>query len=130
MLSLLSLVLSTTLLAGDQMATRTTKAARDEAGQINKKTFSQNGKEYPYWLYVPKGAKKDAPLILFLHGSGEREGGTKGPQEVGIGPAIAQQKDFPLGYMLLFDGSEFEICPVRCGRNFSPREFNWNWRGR
>lgn len=95
MLSLLSLVLSTTLLAGDQMATRTTKAARDEAGQINKKTFSQNGKDYPYWLYVPKGAKKDAPLILFLHGSGEREGGAKGPQEVGIGPAIAKQKDFP-----------------------------------
>jgi predicted peptidase len=95
MLSLLSLVLSTTLLAGDQMATRTTKAARDEAGQINKKTFIQNGMDYPYWLYVPKGAKKDAPLILFLHGSGEREGGAKGPQEVGIGPAIAKQKDFP-----------------------------------
>ncbi len=95
MLSLLTFVLSTTLLAGDQMATRTTKTTRDEAGQITRKTFTQGDKEYPYWLYVPKEAKKDAPLILFLHGSGEREGGKKGPQEVGIGPAIASQKDFP-----------------------------------
>lgn len=95
MLALYTLVLSTTVFAGDQMAWRTAKTTRDEAGQITKKTFKQGDKEYPYWLYVPKNAKKDAPLILFLHGSGEREGGAKGPHQVGIGPAIAKQKDFP-----------------------------------
>lgn len=95
MLTLFSLVLSTTFLAGEQMATRTTKVARDEAGQITKKTFKQGDKEYPYWLYVPRNAKKDAPLILFLHGSGEREGGAKGPHQVGIGPAIEKQQNFP-----------------------------------
>lgn len=95
MFAFLSLVLSTTLLSGDAMATWRTKTLRDEAGTITKKTFTQGEKEYPYWLYVPKNPQENAPLILFLHGSGEREGGQKGPQQVGIGPHIAKQQDFP-----------------------------------
>lgn len=95
MLAFVSIVLSATLLTGDAMAARRTKLTRDEAGAITKKMFKQGDKEYPYWLYVPKNAKKDAPLILFLHGSGEREGGSKGPHQVGLGPAISKQSDFP-----------------------------------
>lgn len=82
------------------MAARPKLTAQPEAGVIHKMTFKDGDKEYPYWLYVPKNAKKNAPLILFLHGSGEREGGSKGPQQVGIGPAIAKQTNFPF-YVLI-----------------------------
>lgn len=91
----LSLLLSALLLPGDDMAARKPKTIRDEAGQITRKLYKDGDKEYPYWLYVPKNAKPNAPLILFLHGSGEREGGSKGPHQVGIGPNIAKHNDFP-----------------------------------
>jgi predicted peptidase len=67
-------------------------------GVITPLSFKHGDKDYPYWLYVPKrkDTSKPAPLILFLHGSGERAGGKKGPHEVGIGPAISKQGDnFP-----------------------------------
>ena len=91
----LSLVLSASLTIGDAMASRHVKTNRDETGVISRKLFREGEKDYPYWLYVPNNAPKNAPLILFLHGSGEREGGAKGPHQVGLGPAIAKQKDFP-----------------------------------
>lgn len=72
-------------------------------GVITPLTFKDGGKEYPYWLYVPRqaDAKEPAPLILFLHGSGEREEGKKGPHEVGLPPAIKKQgEDFPF-YVLI-----------------------------
>jgi predicted peptidase len=48
------------------------------------------GKSHKYVLFVPYDytGDKPAPIILFLHGAGEREGGQKMPVEVGIGPAI------------------------------------------
>jgi predicted peptidase len=68
-----------------------------KAGEITKLSFTDGDKEFPYWLFVPKKSDgKAAPLILFLHGSGEREGGTKGPHEVGLPPAIPKfAEDFP-----------------------------------
>src|SRR6516225_7800828 len=59
-----------------------------------------DGKEAKYVLFVPKeyDAKADKawPVILFLHGAGETQGGAKQPVEVGIGPAIKkQEKTFP-----------------------------------
>jgi predicted peptidase len=44
-----------------------------------------------------KGGDKAWPLILFLHGAGERAGGSKAPVDVGIGPAIRKygEKEFP-----------------------------------
>ena len=92
---ILTLILSTLLVTGDDVAARKIKTTRDEAGQLNRKLFKDGDKEYPYWLYVPRNAKENAPLILFLHGSGEREGGSKGPHQVGIAPHIDKQKDFP-----------------------------------
>jgi predicted peptidase len=80
------------------MPQRGMKKSPAKAGAITQQSFSENGRSYPYWLYVPAhlDAQKPAPLILFLHGSGEREGGAKGPHEVGMGPAIAKQGgDFP-----------------------------------
>jgi predicted peptidase len=58
----------------------------------------KEGKEHKYVLFVPHEQKDTpAPLILFLHGAGERAGGMKMPAEVGIGPAIKKypEKDFP-----------------------------------
>jgi predicted peptidase len=95
----LSLLAVLTCLSGETMAMRRTKDTA-EAGTITKLSFKDGDKEYPYWLYVPKNARKGSPLILFLHGSGEREGGAKGPHEVGLGPAIAKQQNFPF-YVLI-----------------------------
>ena len=48
-------------------------AARAEPGKITKETFESGGKKRAYYLYVPKSvaeAKKPAPLLVTLHGSG------------------------------------------------------------
>src|SRR5262249_25287152 len=64
----------------------------------------KDGKEAKYVLFVPHDYKGDKPypLILFLHGAGEREGGNKAPVDVGIGPAIKKmgEKDHP--FFVLF----------------------------
>lgn len=50
-----------------------TIAVRAEPGKITKETFESGGKKRAYYLYVPKAvaeAKKPAPLLVTLHGSG------------------------------------------------------------
>ena len=76
--------------------------ADDQAPQhgfVSRTFKGKDGKESKYVLFVPSGYKgdKEYPIILFLHGAGEREGGKKGPVEVGIGPAIKNygEKEFP-----------------------------------
>jgi len=67
-------------------------------GFLEKKFKNADGTESPYVVFVPKDydGKKEYPVILFLHGSGETKGGTKAPVDVGIGPAIKKrEKDFP-----------------------------------
>jgi predicted peptidase len=70
-----------------------------DKGFIEKTFKDKEGKEYKYVLFVPYkyDAKEAAPLILFLHGAGERAGGAKMPKEVGIGPAIKKygEEEFP-----------------------------------
>jgi predicted peptidase len=73
-------------------------AAETKTGFLDRVHKDADGKEAKYVLFVPRGYKGDKayPLILFLHGSGERVGGTKEPVEVGIGSAIKKrEKDFP-----------------------------------
>jgi len=70
---------------------------KNARGFVNR-TFKDKDGEAKYVLFVPHGYKDDAefPLILFLHGAGEREGGSKQPVEVGIGPAVKkEEKSFP-----------------------------------
>jgi len=61
------------------------------------KTITIAGREHRYVLYVPPDyvhdAKKDWPLLVFLHGMGEC--GTDGRQQVdvGLGPAIRKDHD-------------------------------------
>ena len=74
--------------------------ADDESktGFLTRVYKNADGKEAKYVLFVPHDYKGDKayPIILFLHGAGERVGGKKEPVEVGIGPAIKKrEKDFP-----------------------------------
>ncbi|MFN3650151.1 MAG: alpha/beta hydrolase-fold protein [Armatimonadota bacterium] len=66
-------------------------------GFLNK-TIQINGREHPYVVYVPRNYTPDKawPVVLFLHGAGER--GTDGlaQSQVGIGGAIRMHADrFP-----------------------------------
>jgi predicted peptidase len=76
--------------------------AEDKAmtGFLNRVYKDPDGKEAKYIVFVPHEYDTDFddqyPVILFLHGAGETQGGTKQPVEVGIGPAIkAREKTFP-----------------------------------
>jgi predicted peptidase len=69
-----------------------------KTGFLDKVHKEPDGKEAKYVLFVPLDYKADkpCPVILFLHGSGETQGGTKMPVQVGIGTAIREQeKTFP-----------------------------------
>lgn len=48
------------------------------------------GSSYPYVVYVPRGWSRDRawPLVLFLHGAGERGSDGQRPVQVGLGSAI------------------------------------------
>ncbi|MFO0936746.1 MAG: dienelactone hydrolase family protein [Gemmataceae bacterium] len=74
--------------------------AAEKTGFINKVYKNADGHESPYVVFVPHNydGKKEVPVILFLHGSGETKGDKSGkaPVEVGIGPAIKKrEKTFP-----------------------------------
>jgi len=75
------------------------RAADDaKTGFLRRVHKDADGKEAKYVLFVPHDYKGDKPypVILFLHGAGERTGGTKEPVEVGIGSAIKKrEKSFP-----------------------------------
>lgn len=71
---------------------------KPKTGFVDKTFKNADGTTSPYVVFVPKDydGKKEYPVILFLHGSGETKGGSKAPAEVGIGPAIKKrEKDFP-----------------------------------
>ncbi len=86
-------------------------------GFVDRVHKDSSGTEHKYVLFVPhdKG-DKEYPLILFLHGAGERAGGTKAPVDVGIGTAIKKlgEKEF-----------DFFVLIPRCDAN--PR--NWMANG-
>lgn len=72
-------------------------AAQTKTGFVEKTFRNKDDSESPYVVFVPHDydGKKEYPVILFLHGSGETKGGTKKPVEVGIGTAIrANEKKF------------------------------------
>src|SRR6185503_15209701 len=51
--------------------------------------------EYRYRVFTPKGwsKKKKWPVLLFLHGAGERGDDNLVQTKVGIGPSIVRQAD-------------------------------------
>jgi predicted peptidase len=79
-------------------AARSRAAAEPSKGFLNRVHKDADGKESKYVLFVPHDYTGDKayPVILFLHGAGERAGGQKQPVEVGIGPAVKKrEKNFP-----------------------------------
>lgn len=75
------------------------QAADVPQGGLQSRSYKDaQGTEYKYVLYVPYKLKADShpPLLMFLHGSGER--GDNGIDQimVGLGPALWKQKpNFP-----------------------------------
>lgn len=65
----------------------------DEAFQTRSVTVGST--EYHFRVFTPKGwsAKKKWPVMLFLHGAGERGDDNLAQTRVGIGPAILRQRD-------------------------------------
>lgn len=66
-----------------------TMAPAPETGFLNR-TVRINGTVYPYAVYVPRDfdASRSWPVILFLHGSGERGSDGLRPTQIGIGASI------------------------------------------
>jgi len=58
------------------------------------KTITLDGQTYAYSVFVPKGYSPDTawPMILFLHGSGDRGSDGLFPTEIGIGRAIRRNR--------------------------------------
>ena len=69
----------------------TPTAADPTAPGFHLKTLKTDGGERKYTVYVPPGydGSKVFPVILFLHGAGERGQDGIIPAQVGLGPAIA-----------------------------------------
>jgi poly(3-hydroxybutyrate) depolymerase len=64
-----------------------------DPGQIESHTFKDSDGEHRYALFLPKGysADKKWPVILFLHGAGERGSDGKRQTTVGIGPVLKKR---------------------------------------
>jgi predicted peptidase len=72
--------------------------ARQNAEMFQSRSIKVGSTEYRYRVFVPKGwsKKKKWPVMLFLHGAGERGDDNDAQTRVGIGPAILrQQESFP-----------------------------------
>lgn len=52
---------------------------------------------YRYKVFLPAGWKREepVPVILFLHGAGERGEDNEAQASVGLGPTVSRQKNFP-----------------------------------
>ena len=61
------------------------------------RTIKTEQGERKYAVYVPEGydGSRIYPVVLFLHGAGERGQDGVVPAQVGLGPAILHQGDFP-----------------------------------
>lgn len=78
-------------------------ASGADTGFLNLEYKDPEGKTFKYVLFVPHAYQKDKPfpLIMFLHGAGEKGTDGKVPAEVGLGPAIKKrEKSFP--FFVLF----------------------------
>ncbi len=61
-----------------------------------RRDVSLDGVGYPYQVFKPRSRRKQRPIILFLHGSGERGGDGEKQLDAGLGPALAKRAaEFP-----------------------------------
>jgi len=71
------------------LAAAPVRADRQETGFLDR-ALQMNGHTYRYSVYVPRDFSRDRkwPVLLFLHGSGERGHEGLRPESIGLGPAI------------------------------------------
>jgi len=69
--------------------------ARQDGEVFQSRTLTMDGKTFQYRVFVPTGwsGKQKSPVILFLHGAGERGDDNLAQTRIGIGPAILRLKD-------------------------------------
>jgi poly(3-hydroxybutyrate) depolymerase len=81
-------------------------AAAEDRGFVDRVYRDAEG-EHRYAVFVPKDYSPDRtwPVILFLHGAGERGSDGRKPLDVGLGPVIKQQAD-SFGYLVVFPQCE------------------------
>lgn len=89
---------NTSLIAADQLAElpRGKQVAQSATIVVKEGDLSREA-TLRYWLYVPQAAdeKKQLPLLLFLHGSGERGDDLEVVKKHGPPKIVEQQADFP-----------------------------------
>lgn len=89
-------------------------AARTEAdGKFVEKTFADAAGDHGYMVYEPEGYSPDRkwPVLLFLHGAGERGTDGRKQTEVGLGPVLARHKGaFP--FVVVFPQCESTQGPI------------------
>lgn len=69
-----------------------------EPARFVQRSLDLHGKTYRYQVYIPDGwtAKRSWPVVLFLHGSGERGSDNRSQLSQGLPPWLRQHgKDFP-----------------------------------
>ena len=69
-----------------------------EAARFDKRSLELHGTTYRYQVFVPDGwtAKREWPVVLFLHGSGERGNDNRSQLSQGLPPWLREHgKDFP-----------------------------------
>lgn len=77
--------------------------ARQDSEMFQDRVVKIGTTEYHFRVFTPKGwsKKKKWPVMLFLHGAGERGDDNLAQTRVGIGPAIVKQQDsFPFVVVL------------------------------
>src|SRR6185369_1689611 len=77
--------------------------ARQDGEMFQDRTIKIDSTEYHFRVFTPKGwsKKKKSPIILFLHGAGERGDDNTAQTKVGIAPAILREQDsFPFVVVL------------------------------
>ena len=81
-------------LAGAAMLTWPSRARQDDE-MFQNRAITIGAVEYHFRVFTPKGwsKKKKWPIMLFLHGAGERGDDNLAQTKVGIGPAILRQRD-------------------------------------
>ena len=83
------------LAIGGVLALTLPTRARQDSEVFQSRTLTIEGKTFQYRIFVPKdwSRKKKWPVILFLHGAGERGDDNLAQTRVGLGPAILRQQD-------------------------------------
>jgi predicted peptidase len=92
-----ALRISIFLIAAALLMTACSRVKDDPGGRFLARELALDGRTYRYQVFVP--ARRTAgrtPVILFLHGSGERGSDGEKQAQVGLGPYVqAHRADFP-----------------------------------